>query len=192
MQTAARTRKQIKTCIARRGRDIVRAVRWSSMMLAYARRAAKTRKGKCIIAGERMAQAIKEQRPLGENGAMAGNNFVAVHRQLIIDGNADGESVLLLYGWMGNIMTAMCLRYRRGNKTMRLGVQAMHRGRKALRAALRRWNKLARVGFSGEELQDFEVAFDLGHGFAPSMSKSELREVFRIADARTKPTNGSK
>lgn len=192
MKQLTRTKKHCHVHLVRRGRHLVRAARWSSMMLAYARRSVKTRKGRKIIAGERMATIIKEHRPLGEKGTMAGNNFVSVHRQLIIDGNADGESVSLLYGWMANVMTAMLLRYQRGNKSMRIGLLAMHRGRKALRAAYKRWNTKARVGFNGQELQDFEIAFDLGLQFTPSMSKSELREVFRIADARQKATGGNK
>lgn len=192
MNRHARTRKQICTLLPRRGRDLVRAARWVAMMQAYARRAAKTAKGRKIIAADWMAHNIKESRALGEQGTMAGNNFVSVHRQLIIDGNGDNESVSLLYGWMGNMMTAMLMRYQRGNRTMRLGLLVMHRGRKALRGAYRRWQKHKRTGFNGEELQDFEAAFDLGIQVAPSLSKKELREVFRIADARAKATNGNK
>lgn len=161
MRLRARTSKQICTRLPRRGRDLVRAARWVAMMQAYARRAAKTAKGRKIIAADLMAHNIKESRALGEQGTMAGNNFVSVHRQLIIDGNGDNESVSLLYGWMGNVMTAMCMRYKR-------------------------------AGFNGEELQDFETAFDLGIQFTPSLSKKELREVFRIADARAKTTNANK
>lgn len=192
MNMHARTRKQICTRLPRRGRALVRTARWVAMMQAYARRAAKTAKGRKIIAADWMAHNIKESRALGEQGTMAGNNFVSVHRQLIIDGNGDNESVSLLYGWMGNVMTAMCMRYKRGNKTMRIGLLVMHRGRKALRGAYRRWQKHKRAGFNGEELQDFEAAFDLGIQFTPSLSKKELREVFRIADARAKATNGNK
>lgn len=167
-------------------RALMRRAGWHAMLNAYARRAVKTRKGKAIIASERMAHLITEQRALGDHGTMEGNNFVSMHRQLIIDGNGDGESVSMLYGWISNVMTAMCLRYKRGNKSMRLGLLAMHRGRKALRAAFRRCKNLGRAGFNGEELQDFEVAFDLGIQFTPSMSKSELREVFRLSDGRNK------
>lgn len=129
-----------------------------------------TRQGKATLAAERMGQAILDMRPMGEEHTMAGNNFVMTHRQLMVDGNATRESLELLYAWMGNVMTAMLLRYKRGNRTMKLGIRAMFEGRQALRKQT--------------NMQDFETAFDLGIAFTPSLSKWELREVFRLADAR--------
>jgi len=109
---------------------------------------------------------------------MEGNNFVMLQRQKLIDGHADKEAVSLLYGWIGNMMTAMCLRYKRGNRTMRLGIRVMSKGRKALRHVYRG------NPFSDEGRDDFEVAFDLALEFAPSLSKSELRQCFALADGR--------
>lgn len=130
--------------------------------------------------------AIQEAKALGEHGTMAGNNFVGVHRQLMVDGTADEESIKLLYGWFGNIITAMGERYRRGNKTLRIGMRLMARGRRALASAWRRWVRWKRVKFEGAELAAFEDAFDLGIQFTPSLSKSELRAAFRLSDARHK------
>lgn len=112
--------------------------------VAFVRAAVKrwdSRKPHKAKAGEKLTRAITESRAIGEQGAMAGNNFVMIQRQKLIDGHADKEAVSLLYGWIGNMMTAMCLRYKRGNRTMRLGIRAMSKGRKALRAAYRRLGK---------------------------------------------------
>lgn len=141
-----------------------------AMAHAKLRKWRNTRQGKATLAAERMGQAILDMRPMGEEHTMAGNNFVMTHRQLMVDGNATRESLELLYAWMGNVMTAMLLRYKRGNKTMKLGIRAMFEGRQALRKQT--------------NMEDFETAFDLGIAFTPSLSKWELREVFRLADAR--------
>lgn len=134
---------------------------------------------------QKMGRVITEQRAMGEEYVMKGNNFAGVHRQLIIDGTATDESLKLLYGWMGNVSTVMCMRYARGNKTMRLGIKLMMRGRRALNAAYRRSKRLGKIGFAGPELLDFEDAFDLAVAITPSFSKSELREAFKIADERS-------
>lgn len=151
-------------------RHLVRRHTLQAMAHAKLRKWRNTRQGKATLAAERMGQAILELRPMGEEHTMAGNNFMMLHRQLMVDGNATQESLELLYAWMGNVMTAMLLRYKRGNKTMKLGIRAMFEGRQALRKQA--------------NMQDFETAFDLGIAFTPSLSKWELREVFRLADAR--------
>lgn len=142
----------------------------TSMEHAKVKKWRNTKRGKATLAAERMGRAILDLRPMGEAHTMEGNNFVMTHRQLMVDGNATRESLELLYAWMGNVMTAMLLRYKRGNKTMKLGVRAMFAGRQALRKQ--------------SNMEDFETAFDLGIAFTPSLSTLELREVFRLADAR--------
>lgn len=139
-----------------------------------------------IVNADYMGYVIHEARAMGEHGTMEGNNFVGVQRQLMVDGTADEESIKLLYGWFGNIITAMGQRYKRGNKTMRLGISIMARGRRALASAWRRWVRWKKVKFEGDELADFDDAFDLGTAFTPSLSKFELREAFRMSDARLK------
>lgn len=151
-------------------RHLVHARTLQSMKHARMKKWLKTKQGKATIAEERMGKAIIDLRPMGEAHTMEGNNFMMTHRQLMVDGNATRESLELLYAWMGNVMTAMLLRYKRGNKTMRIGIRAMFEGRQALRKQA--------------DMQDFETAFDLGIAFTPSLSTWELREVFRLADAR--------
>lgn len=153
---------------------------------AGVRRIQARRKGGKLARALVIDNAMQEAKALGERGTLAGNNFIGVHRQLLVDGTADEESIKLLYGWFGNIITAMGERYRRGNKTMRLGMLVMARGRRALASAWRRWVRWKKVRFEGGELPDFEDAFDLGIQFTPSLSKIELRAAFRLSDARHK------
>lgn len=151
-------------------RHLVHAHTLQSMKHARMKKWLKTKQGKATMAAERMGKAIIDLRPMGDAHTLEGNNFMMMHRQLMVDGNATRESLELLYAWMGNVMTAMLMRYKRGNKTMRVGIRAMFEGRQALRKQA--------------NMQDFETAFDLGIAFTPSLSKWELREVFRLADAR--------
>lgn len=154
----------------KQARYLVHARTLQSMKHARLKKWLKTKQGKATIAAERMGKAIIDLRPMGEAHTLEGNNFMMTHRQLMVDGNATRESLELLYAWMGNVMTAMLLRYKRGNKTMRIGIRAMFEGRQALRKQA--------------NMADFETAFDLGIAFTPSLSTWELREVFRLADAR--------
>lgn len=117
---------------------------------------------------------------------MEGHNFITDHCQMLIDGTATNESIQLIFGWFGNVMTAMGQRYKNGNKTMRLGIKIMARGRRALSSAWRRWVRWSVVKLEGDEQDEMLDAYDLAIAFAPSLSKIELREAFRLSDARNK------
>lgn len=167
-----------------KARCTVRRHALDAMARVKLRQYAKTRKGRAVLAGNHMAYAITEHAAMGADGTMQGNNFILTQRQILMDGNADQECVAVLYIWLGNVLQAMANRYKRGNKTMRLGVAVCATGRRALRKANSRLQRLGKAGFSVLELSDFEQAIDLGLEFAPSLSKVELREVFRQADMR--------
>lgn len=159
-------------------RNLVRRHTISAMAHAKVKQWSRTKRGKSTLAGARMGRVINELKPMGEANTMEGNNFVMMHRQLMVDGNATRESLELLYAWMGNVMTAMLMRKQRGNKTMAVGIRAMFEGRQALRKQT--------------NMQDFETAFDLGIAFIPSLSEWELREVFKLAAKRDKARKGMK
>ena len=150
----------------------------SAMAHAKLKKWQNTRRGKSTLAGARLGRVINELKPMGEDKTLDGNNFMMLHRQLMVEGNATRESLELLYAWMGNVMTAMLMRKQRGNKTMQVGIRAMFEGRQALRKQT--------------NMEDFETAFDLGIAFIPSLSEWELREVFKLAAKHDKARKGMK
>lgn len=150
----------------------------SAMAHAKLKKWQNTRRGKSTLAGARLGRVINELRPMGEDKTLEGNNFIMLHRQLMVEGNATRESLEILYEWMGNVMTAMLMRKQRGNKTMRVGIRAMFEGRQALRKQT--------------NMENFETAFDLGIAFIPSLSEWELREVLKLAAKRYKARKGMK
>lgn len=161
-----------------KARHLVHRHTISAMANAKLKKWRNTKRGKSTLAGARLGRVINELRPMGEDKTLEGNNFVMMHRQLMVEGNATRESLELLYAWMGNVMTAMLMRKQRGNKTMKLGIRAMFEGRQALRKQA--------------NMADFETAFDLGIAFIPSLSELELREVFKLAAKRDKARKGMK